>query len=437
MIENPFQKNQSAFIPKDKTWDSTINLFREGSSFISNRCDQLKSDIFQTRVMFQSVICMRGQGAADFFHAAEHLSHQSQQAPFFVKNLIQDLHSFLLLEESSPNIRHDLLMSLITPRSLDFLAIYFTEVWHHRMKAWRKFKQINLFSEMNRILTITACQWLGIELSEEEIALRVEELSVLAHEYSDPTLNLWKLIRLRSRCTQWATKLIHSVRLGPQPSLEDYSPLHAIADFKETSNKNTLPEPIAAAEIIHILMSIVSLSRHMVFAAHSLHTHPEYRLHLNQDSELEEYIQEIQRFYSLFPFIGGRASESFEWKGYSLKKNQWILLDIYGTNHHPDLWKEPHIFRPERFREQTCSLYNLTPQGIYSLRKDYGSPSQAIMTKIMKQFLQVWIALDDRIHVPEQSLKASKNGLPSVSQTEFEINFKFNSPTFSQVSFNL
>lgn len=435
MIEKQFQKAQSTFIPKDTNWDNTMNLFREGSSFISNRCEKLKSDIFQTRLMLQSVICMRGQGAADFFQTADYLSRQKQQAPFFIKNLIQDLHSSLLFEGTKPEVRHNLLTSLVNPRSLDFLAIYFTEVWHQRMKTWGKQQQINLFNEMNYILTITACQWLGIELSQGEIDLRVEELSLLSHGYSKPGFNQWKLIRLRSRCTQWATQLIHSVRLGPHFSPEDYSPLHAIADFK--LNKKNLPDPVAAAELIHILMCIVSLARQMVYAAHSLHLHPEYRFQLSKDSELEDYIQEVQRFYSVFPFVGGRTSESFEWKGYSLKKNQWVLFDLYGTNHHPDLWKEPSTFKPERFREKSCSLYNLTPQGIYSLTKDYGSPNDSIRLKIMKQFLQVWNALEDRIHILPQNSKSSINGLSTLSQTEFEVLFKYNNPMFIPASQNL
>lgn len=437
MIEKRIQKVQSTFIPKDKNWDNTMNLFREGPFFISNRCEQLKSDIFQTRVMFQSVVCIRGQGPADFFHTAKHLSSQEKQAPFFVKNLIQNLQSFLMFEDSAAEVRHDLFASFITPRSLDFLAIYFTEVWHRRMKVWGKLHRINLFNEMNRILTITACQWLGIELSEEEIELRVEELSLLSHGYCDPNFNQWRLVRLRSRCNQWATKLIQSVRLGSQPFSEDYSPLHAIGDFKESHNNKLLPEPIAAAEVIHILMSIVSLSKHMVFAAHALDLHPEYRFRLNKDSELEDYIQEVQRFYSFFPFLGGKTSEPFKWREYSLKKNQWVLFDLYGANHHPDLWKEPNMFRPERFREESCSLYNLTPQGIYSLTKNSDSPNDAITLKVMKQFLQVWNSLDDRIHIPAQSLKFSKNGLPALSQTEFEIIFKYNNQSFIQTSYNL
>ncbi|MEX2591323.1 MAG: hypothetical protein WD426_01025 [Anditalea sp.] len=46
-------------ISQEKKLDSTIGLLSEGYKFISNRCENLQSDIFETRMALQKVICMQ------------------------------------------------------------------------------------------------------------------------------------------------------------------------------------------------------------------------------------------------------------------------------------------------------------------------------------------------------------------------------------------
>lgn len=45
-------------IPRDRSFDSTFSLLREGYSFIGGRCRQLQSDIFRSRPMLRDVVCL-------------------------------------------------------------------------------------------------------------------------------------------------------------------------------------------------------------------------------------------------------------------------------------------------------------------------------------------------------------------------------------------
>lgn len=54
-------------VPKDKTLDDTFSLLREGYLYIKNRVDQYQSDLFETHLLGEKVICMTGEEAAFHF----------------------------------------------------------------------------------------------------------------------------------------------------------------------------------------------------------------------------------------------------------------------------------------------------------------------------------------------------------------------------------
>ena len=54
-------------IPREKSIESTLALLKEGYTFIPNRCERLQSDVFESRLMLQKVICAMGEDAAAMF----------------------------------------------------------------------------------------------------------------------------------------------------------------------------------------------------------------------------------------------------------------------------------------------------------------------------------------------------------------------------------
>ena len=63
-------------IPSDSGLDSTLALALDGYEFISKRCDRYQSNIFQTRLLFQKTICLRGAEAAKVFYDVEKFSRK-------------------------------------------------------------------------------------------------------------------------------------------------------------------------------------------------------------------------------------------------------------------------------------------------------------------------------------------------------------------------
>ena len=58
-------------MPRDKNLDSTLALMRDPYRFISKRCRRFGSDVFETRLLLQPVVCMSGPEAAHLFYDPE------------------------------------------------------------------------------------------------------------------------------------------------------------------------------------------------------------------------------------------------------------------------------------------------------------------------------------------------------------------------------
>jgi hypothetical protein len=55
-------------IPREKSLDSTLAFLADGYTFISKKCGQLQSDVFETRLMLRKVICALGEDASAMFY---------------------------------------------------------------------------------------------------------------------------------------------------------------------------------------------------------------------------------------------------------------------------------------------------------------------------------------------------------------------------------
>jgi fatty-acid peroxygenase len=50
------------------------------------------------------------------------------------------------------------------------------------------------------------------------------------------------------------------------------------------------------------------------------------------------------------------VKEDFNWEGFVFEEGNLTLLDLYGTNHDPNLWGNPDLFKPDRFTSETVNV---------------------------------------------------------------------------------
>ena len=83
-------------VPRNKSLDSTITLLQNGYTFIKNNVDGYQSDIFETHLLGEKVVCISGEEAAKIFYNSELFKRQGAvpkriQKTLFGLNAIQGM----------------------------------------------------------------------------------------------------------------------------------------------------------------------------------------------------------------------------------------------------------------------------------------------------------------------------------------------------------
>ena len=404
-------------IPHDKTLDNILALAQEGYLFIKNRVERYHSDVFETRLLGQKVICISGEEAVKLFYDPEKFQRNGA-APKRVQKTLFGVNAIQSMDDEAHLHRKSLFMSLTTPQHAKQLADLAMKQWQAFVARWEAVEKIILFDEAKEMLCRIACHWAGIPLKEEEVKERAEDFSSMVDAFGAIGPRHWKGRIARTRSEEWLKGVIEDVRSGKFETKEG-SALYAIVHHKELDGY-PLDAQMAAIELINIIRPIVAISTFITYAVLALHEHPacKEKLLSGDPHELEMFAQEVRRYYPFAPFVGARVRKDFLWKECEFKKGTLVLLDIYGTNHDPRIWDRPNEFRPERFKEWNGSLFHFIPQGGGDPAHGHRCPGEGITVEIMKvtvDFLVNHITYD----VPDQDFSYSLNRLPTFPKSGF------------------
>lgn len=399
--------------------DSTLSFLREGYTFISNRCDRLHTDIFESRLMLERVFCMRGEEAARMFYAPERFTRRGA-VPVSALLLLQDLRSVQLLDGAAHRHRKQMFTSLLMNKDhVAHLVQLASEEWRLREMAWRDGRQVALYDEACQVLCRAVCAWAGVPLAEGAAAQRALEFAAMVDGSGRIGPQNWRAQVLRLRTEQWIQGIIGDIRAARLP-VQPGSAAHAIA-WHHDDGDALLDGTTAAVELINILRPVVAVARFITFAALALHDYPASRRQVQHGGEeyLEWFAQEVRRFYPFFPAIGGRVRTPFEWREHHFTKGTWVLLDLYGTNHDPSLWGDPFVFRPTRFRDKDVNAFNLIPQGGGAHADSHRCPGEDIAVALTKAAVRHLATLD--YDVPPQDLHIDLSTIPALPASGFVI----------------
>lgn len=406
-------------IPRDPRFDSTLALLREGYRFISNGCRQHESDIFETRLMLTRVYCVLGAEAARMFYEPGRFSRRGA-IPRNTLMLLQDKGSVATLDGLPHLRRKGLFLAMMAPEAVDQMADCFEAEWRRSLPEWGRRGTILFFDEITAAVSRSVCVWAGVPLGEREAAARTREFAAMIDGAGSVGPRNWRGRWLRRRTERWAREVIRSARSGhvrpPQGSA-----LSLIVAYSDDDNA-PLRDEIAAVELINVLRPTVAVGRFITFAALALHEHPKSRHFIADasDEALEAFAQEIRRYYPFFPIVGGRALTSFEWRGHLFSPDDWVLLDLYGTDHDRRIWTDPEDFRPERFIEREVNAFQLIPQGGGDPRAGHRCPGEAITIALVKRALRLLTA-SVTYDVPDQDLSVRMDRFPTHPNSRFAI----------------
>jgi len=391
----------------------------DGYTFISKRCRHYGSDIFETRLMLQKVICMMGEEAASVFYHADRFTRVGAM-PKTALRLLQDTGSVALLDGKAHQWRKQMFMSLMTPGGIKQLAEMVAEQWHTAITKWDTQDRVVLLPEVQEILCRAVCMWTGVPLSDSEVNQRTREIAAMIDGSGAIGPRNWRGQLLRTRTERWLQNIIEQVRARPS-EVAEVDALHLIA-WHRTLEGNLLDTKVAAVELLNVLRPTVAVAHYIIFAALALHDYPQCQqtLAAGHDEYVTSFVQEVRRFYPFFPFVGGRVQEAFEWRGHGFAKGTWVMLDLYGTNHDERIWEKPEAFWPERFNHWDGSAFNFIPQGGGDYDTNHRCPGEWITIELMKQVVCL-MTTAMQYEVLEQDLRINLSRMPAMPKSRLTI----------------
>ena len=407
------QKNNT---PQENDIDETLALSQEGYLYIKNRMDKYKSDIFQTKLFCQEVICITGKEAAEIFYDTERFL-RSGAAPKRVQKTLTGENAIQGMDGKAHLHRKSLFMSLTTNQHPNMLAELAYKEWEAVIPRWETAPKVKLFDETKLVLCKTACKWAGVPLMESETKEYADNFAGMIDAFGAVGPRHWKGKAARIKTEKWMETIIDNVRAGRLIAPES-SALYKVANHKELDG-NILDIKMAAKELINLIRPIVAVSTYITFMALALYEHPEYKSSLLTDADAPHmFVQEVRRFYPFTPFVGAKVKKEFVWNGLEFKTGTLVLLDIYGINHDSRIWDKPYEFQPERFRNWKYNPFEFIPHGGGDPANGHRCPGESIAVEIMKSTLDFLLKKVD-YKVPDQNLSYNMAKIPTLPKSGF------------------
>ncbi|MEV0726635.1 cytochrome P450 [Micromonospora purpureochromogenes] len=404
--------------PVDRSPESSLAFLREGYRYIGSRCDRYGSDIFQTRLLLERTICLRGRPATVLFYDPERFQRDGAM-PKRGQRTLTGRGGVQGLDGSAHTDRKAMLLSIMTPSAVRQLGQLFADEWAARIPVWERSGPVVLYDEVGRMLTRAVCAWAGVPLASSEVVRRTDQLHAMIDAPAALGPRHWRGLLGRRRGERWAGDVVERARVGTLPAPEG-SALRAIAEYRDPQGR-LLPRRVAAVELLNVLRPTVAVDRYVVFAALALHDHPTWRERVRAGDEATEcFVQEVRRYYPFFPVTAARVRRSFDWQGHHFPRGRRVLLDLYGTNHHPDLWPEPERFRPERFAGWRDDPYGFVPQGGGEHLGGHRCAGEWITIELMKRAVTM-LTTAMRYEVPPQNLALNLGRMPTLPPSGFVI----------------
>lgn len=406
--------------PRAPGFDSTLAFLAEGYDFVSRRCERLGSDIFTTRIMLREVVCIRGAAAAEMFYGHGHFTRKGAM-PQTVLRLLQDKGSVQLLDDGPHRHRKAMFLSmLLPPTEIERMRTLFRREWLLALPEWERRGDVVLFDAVNLVLTRAACAWVGIPPGEKRPDTLCSELSAMIENAGRFGPRNWRALFLRRRTERFIRSLVERVQAG-QMNIPEGMPLRIVCEHREEGGVPIDPDS-ANVELINLLRPIVAIGRFVMFAAMALYGHSEWheRFRRGEDETIESFCEEVRRLYPFFPVIGGRSLHDFEWRGHVFRKNDWVLLDLHGTNHDPRRFPDPDSFQPGRAIGWQAQGFDSIPQGGGEAAITHRCPGEAMTVEVMKEAVRL-LTRAMSYRVPSQDLDIDLSRMPARPVSGFAI----------------
>ncbi|MEI3605726.1 cytochrome P450 [Pseudogracilibacillus sp. SE30717A] len=407
-------------LPYDEGPDNTIAFLNEGYLYITNRRIRFNRDMFKTRLLGgKQVVCMAGKEAAEVFYDNEKFKRHGA-APSRVLNTLFGQKGVQTLDGKAHEQRKTMFMNFMSKARLQEISELVKEEWMKQLPKWEQQDSVVLYEEVKRVLSIAICRWTGVPINSQDIGILSEQFGDLFESAGKIGIKHIKGKSSRKSLESWMEELIKTIRTG-ESVVSETTPLYQIAMHRDLDG-SLLSKHTAAVEVLNLLRPTVAISVYIVLSALALHDFPDEKdkLKASDEKNYKMFVQEVRRYYPFFPLVPAIVKKDFLWGGHDFKEGTLVLLDVYGNNHHPDLWENPSNFNSDRFKDWDKSPFDFIPQGGGDYITGHRCAGEWLTIEVMKTCLDIMVNKMDYT-VPKQNLNMSVRRMPSVPKSGFII----------------
>lgn len=379
------------------TWlplDSTLNFWREGYLFGQNRFERFGTDALRTRLLGRPITILRGVEAARFFYEGDRFT-RTGALPISVVHSLQDEGSVQTLDAEDHRRRKERFTSVLDERGNEDLVEAFDSQWRGAQRRWTG-NTVEFLPEINAVLLDAVLAWLGIEEARQTRARLTREVAAMIDGAGSFGPRNWWGRYLRQFTEEWAVRTVREAR--------------AHSNGLVTALVRDLDDDVAAVELLNIVRPVVAVGRFIAFAALALHDGPAWRGHLaRQPGRAHEFAQEVRRLSPFFPVIAGLAREEADFNGMDFSRGEWVMVDLFATNHHPRYWRDPWVFDPSRFTQEPEE--QIVAQGAGEIATTHRCPGEPATVALLERAVQLLAGV--YWTMPEQSLHTGLERFPA------------------------
>lgn len=389
---------------------NAITLLRKGYLFGPDV--RQGTDAAATRLLGRPTTVVAGRDGVRLFYDESRLRRRGAVPRILRRTLFGDgaVHG---LDNEAHRHRKQMFLFLLTPDAARAVAALAAARWD--AAAWQPGERVVLFDSAVQVHGAAVCEWAGVPAGRVDARL-FHDLVTVVDGFGSIGPRHVRARLARNRADRWATGLIEDVRRGtvrvPVGTALDVVAHHRSADG------TLLRAPVAGVELLNILRPTVAVAYFVAFSALALHDYPQYRDWLRDadDARYEAFAHEVRRYYPFVPLLGARARQPFTGDSTAVPPGGRVLLDVYGTLHHPGLWRDPEMFVPERFVGQEPDPDTLIPQG-GGPPTGHRCPGERIAVELIKTAAAVLVRR--QYDVPQQDLLVSLSRMPTRPRSGF------------------
>jgi fatty-acid peroxygenase len=334
-----------------------VSLLRHGYRYWETMRRRTGSEVVHARLLNERVTAIRGADAAHFFYG-EAATERASALPTSLVGALFGRGAVHTLDGSPHAHRKDVFNGLLGPAAAHQVMTDVAARWDDRSPRWSG--AVDVFEEVGPMLLEAGCAWVGITVSDDEVAGRTRDMLAMVDGFGAPSARQVRARRARRRTDAWIIGLVEEARRSPDGTP---TPLDVIARHRDEDGE-LLPAHTAAVEVINLIRPLVAVSWLVAGLFEVYDVFPDRR-----DDVIAERVsatdvaQEVRRTYPFVPFLATRATRDLRWQETTVPAGTLLVLDVWGTNHDPRIWRDPSVFDPSRFQRTPVTPYNLVPQG--------------------------------------------------------------------------